>query len=460
MKKLSFFLISLAFFYCLVSDVYAQGDSNALQITGYLMSDQRILTDNAKWFWNENRLNIAMDKKLSGALDFHTQLWIRNIGFPSVHNLNMLSNKHNINYLDLELREFYVKVYNFLVPNLDMTIGRQIIEWGTADKINPTSNVSPYDYEDILDFGRKRGNEALNLVYTFGKNKDFYLQGIWEPFFRPDNLPIYPYSQLLSFSPKSLPAMSLLAYSDSLIMPSYSLKNSIAAFKLKGFAFGTDWSLSYIYTFDGLPMPYQADYYMISPNTLNLNLKMTYYREHIIGADFSTNIFGAGFWGEAAAFIPKKDVSFSAFLHTPNPIMPLQKLADSIILQKNKPFFKYVVGFDYNFPYDFYIHLQYVHGFTFERGADNLNDYFFFNLDKSLFYGKLKLSPATVAFIVNDWNDIANNYVFAYFPSLVYKPVEDLELNLSGAYITAKGDQIFAKLKDWNMVQFRVKYYF
>jgi hypothetical protein len=34
---------------------------------------------------------------------------------------------------------------------LEVTVGKQIYAWGTADAFNPTDNINPYDYLDVLD---------------------------------------------------------------------------------------------------------------------------------------------------------------------------------------------------------------------------------------------------------------------------------------------------------------------
>ena len=40
---------------------------------------------------------------------------------------------------------------------LEITLGKQIYAWGTADAFNPTDNINPYDYLDVLD------NEKLGV---------------------------------------------------------------------------------------------------------------------------------------------------------------------------------------------------------------------------------------------------------------------------------------------------------
>ncbi|MCK7509029.1 MAG: hypothetical protein MZV70_36675 [Desulfobacterales bacterium] len=84
-------------------------------------------------------------------------------------------NKGIVDPYNLEIRELYIQLYGFLFDNLDVTSGRQRIVWGTADKLNPTDNLNPLDLEDILDFGRRRGSDAINLNYYF--NSEFFATG-------------------------------------------------------------------------------------------------------------------------------------------------------------------------------------------------------------------------------------------------------------------------------------------
>jgi len=41
---------------------------------------------------------------------------------------------------------------------LEVTVGKQIFAWGTADAFNPTDRLNPYDYLDVLD------NDALRML--------------------------------------------------------------------------------------------------------------------------------------------------------------------------------------------------------------------------------------------------------------------------------------------------------
>jgi len=67
----------------------------------------------------------------------------------------------------------YVEIFNFVLDGIDLRLGRQIVEWGVADRFNPTSVVNPYDLEDPIDFGRQMANEMVVLSI----NPPWYVEG-------------------------------------------------------------------------------------------------------------------------------------------------------------------------------------------------------------------------------------------------------------------------------------------
>jgi hypothetical protein len=432
-----------------------------LKISGALLTDERFLLKNKNdWAWNENRLTLKLDKKITDKSKFYSEVWLRNIGLPSPVSSADLYNKGIIDPFNFEIREAYVQVNGFLSKKLDLSIGCQQIVWGTADKLNPTNNLNPYDLEDILDFGRKRGTDAINLQYYF--NYDFSLQGVFVPFFRPANMPIGIFANVLNPTMELPQGMVLKGFSDTLLMPKYNLgESSTAGLRFKGFAKGVDFSLSYLWGYDGLPFTTQNTLIPVDLfGGTYINSKLSYTRTHILGADLATSIAGIGFWAETAAFLPEKDVVMTNDLSAFYPMSPIPVTQDSLILDKTKPYIKFVVGGDYNFSDGSYLNFQYLHGFVHERGNENLNDYFFVRYEKKLFNEKLNISPLSGAFIITDWNKIEVNYAFAYIPQVTYKASDDVEVTLSAAFFDGKGQNLFAGLKDYNILMFKMKYSF
>lgn len=461
MKRIFFFLLVIVLFSS-SSKINAQSpDENKLKLSGYLLVDERFLLKNPNdWAWNETRLSLNLDKKITGNSKFCSEVWLRNIGLPDIVSSADLYNKGIVDPYNLEIREAYVQIFGFLTKKLDVTIGRQQIAWGTADKLNPTSNLNPLDMEDILDFGRRRGSDAIKLDFYF--NNNFSMEGVFIPFFQPANMPVGIFSDALNPKMELPEGVVLREFSDTILMPRYSLgESSSLGLKFKGFTSGIDFSISYVSGIDGLPFNTRNTFLPVDTvGGININSQLSFTRNHIIGADLATGLGGVGFWAEAAVFIPTEDVVMTNDLSAFFPASPGPVLQDSSILEKSKPYVKFIVGGDYFFGDGSYFNLQYMHGFFHERGNDNLNDYFFLQYEKKFFNEKLKIAPVSGGFIVTDWDKIKNNYAVIYMPQAAYKATENTEITLSAVIFEGKGAGFFAGLKDYNMFMFTVKYNF
>jgi len=436
-------------------------DDNKLKLSGELLTDQRfLLEEGSDWAWNENRLTLNLDKKITGYSKLHGEIWLRNMGLPKITGSSDLYNKGIVDPINLEIREAYVQIYGFLTKNLDLTIGRQRIAWGTADKLNPTDNLNPYDMEDILDFGRHRGSDAVTLDYYF--NTDFSLQGVFIPFFQPANMPVGIFANALNPEMTLPPGMVLKEFSDTVLTPRYNIgQSSSTGLKFKGIIGGVDFSLSYVYGLDGIPISTKNTFYLADTlGGINIHSQLSFARFHIIGADLATSLAGIGIWAEAAYFMPKEDVLMINDLTPLFPTSPAPIVMDSLILEKSKPYLKFVVGGDYFFREGSYLNIQYLHGFIHEKGSENLNDYFMMRYEKKFFNDKLNIAPIGGAFIVADWKDVKNNYALAYMPEIAYQVTPNAKLSLAVALFDGKGDNLFAQLKDYNMFLFKFNYSF
>ncbi|OQX74915.1 MAG: hypothetical protein B6D64_12415 [Bacteroidetes bacterium 4484_276] len=462
MNRLNQIIIGAIALMLSVNIAKAQDDANKLKLSGELLTDQRFLLESPNdWAWNENRLTLKFDKKITGNSKFYSEVWLRNIGLPSINSSADLYNKGIIDPYNLEVREAYVQLFGFLSENLDVKIGRQRITWGTADKLNPTDNLNPYDLEDVLDFGRHRGSDAISFEYYF--NGEFSFQGVYIPIFQPANMPVGIFATALTPSMEMPPGLSLRGMSDQINMPRYDLgENSTAGAKFKGFAAGFDFSLSYVWGRDGMPIgTYNTFIPVDTMGGISIHSDLSFYRTHIFGADMAGSIGGVGVWAEAAAFLPENEVvmvnDMSAFYPVGTP--PEMTLTDSVVLKK-EAYVKFVVGADYNFANGMYLNFQYMHGFINERGRDALNDYFFLQYQMKFFEDNLKFTPLAGGFIVSDWDDLKNNYAIIYAPELSYMATDNLELNLSLAIFDGKGNNLFANFVDYNMLMFKMEYSF
>jgi hypothetical protein len=92
------------------SSVTAQEqDESRLKISGELLTDERfLLNDKKDWSWNENRLTMRLDKKITNSSKFYSEVWLRNIGLPNITSSGDLYNKGIVDPYNLEIREAYV----------------------------------------------------------------------------------------------------------------------------------------------------------------------------------------------------------------------------------------------------------------------------------------------------------------------------------------------------------------
>jgi len=460
MKSINIIFGIITLFIININVVKAQEDGNNLKLSGELITDQRFLLESPNdWAWNENRLTLKFDKKITGNSKFYSEVWLRNIGLPNINSSSDLYNKGIVDPYNLEVREAYVQLFGFLVKNLDVKIGRQRITWGTADKLNPTDNLNPYDVEDVLDFGRHRGSDAINLQYYF--TNDFSFQGVYIPIFQPANMPVGIFADALTPSMEMPPPFVVKGFQDEINMPKYNLgESSTYGAKFKGFAGGIDFSLSYIWGRDGFPI---ATYNTITPvdaiGGINVNSQISFFRQHIFGIDMATSLGGGGLWAEAAAFLPEHEVVMTTDLSALFPDSPVPVTQDSVVLDQ-EAFVKFVLGADYNFANGMYLNFQYLHGFINERGREALNDYFFLQYQIKFFEDKLKFTPLAGGFIVSDWDDVSNNYSIIYSPGISYMATDNTEITLSAAIFDGKGENIFANFTDYNMLMLKLKYSF
>jgi len=456
MNKRSFFLMAIALL-CLMYPAQGQpaGDG-AMLISGSLITDQRIrLSDGNDWIWNENRLSMKLDNRPSDRTRFYSEVWMRNLGLPNAVRLSDLYNKGIVDPYTMEVREAWVRMSDFMVPGLDMTLGRQRMAWGTADRFNPTNNLAPADLEDLLDFGRQRGTDAVNLQWFMGN--DFSLQGVLVPFFRPANLPIGVMAGI--FQPQTNVSLGEvpLQFSDTLLMPRNNLKEGLTAgARFRGFLSGVDFSLSYVWGYDGLPFNTRNTLAMNgSTGALQVDSELSFLRTHIVGADFSTSLWGIGLWAEAAMHFPHKDLVMTMDLRAMG--LPLQ---ENVILAADEPYVKFVAGGDYHFVDGSYLNVQYLRGFIHERGVDELNDYVFLRYEKRLLNEKLILAPLNGGFAVMDWSAVRDNSALVYMPEVTWKINPNTDLSISSIIIHGKGDSMFARLNELDMLVFKMSYSF
>lgn len=201
---------------------------------------------------------------------------------------------------ELNIREAYVNTY---FGNFGLKIGKQIVVWGKADGFNPTNNITPQNMlvRSVDEDDKREGNFLIRTHYNF---EPFDLEAIWIPVYRSSVLPIdlAPLPPNMSITP--------------MVEPSTELSKSSFAVKLNLNMAAIDGSVSY---FEGdNPMPgidIKSIKFVNSMPFINIIPKA--YRLRVLGADFSTTLFGLGLRGEFAYKYPFDDYKTNVYI--PNP---------------------------------------------------------------------------------------------------------------------------------------------
>jgi hypothetical protein len=188
-------------------------------------------------------------------------------GFAEARIRYGLQGADNQTYVDL--REAYANAY---VGPLDLRIGKQIVVWGRADALNPTSNITPVDFRirSPLEDDIRLGNAGARAFLRFAP---FRLEGIWMPIYLPTELPTIQLPQYVSFGKP--------------VFPSPDLKNGLVAGRLHLEVAALETSVSYLRGFAPLPGLTLTEL-KFDPTTPSVVISRTAYQQEVIGFDFST----------------------------------------------------------------------------------------------------------------------------------------------------------------------------
>lgn len=422
---------------------------------GYFQTDDRVSFrgEPSRLLFQEYRL--AIKPSIRGVRTaFGSEIWLRSVKFPHPSSYTQLGDKSKVAPIDADLREAWVDIYGFLSKDIDLRIGRQRIVWGTADRLNPTDNLNPYDMEDIWDFGRHLPSNSIKLTWY---KAGFALTGVLTPMFTPSLTPSGEWTQAFmpSFNLPSEIDLGLLTLqlvnegiADTLILPQYDIKKS-ASFgaKLEKDIGNFKASVSILKGHEIVPAPLNAS---ITPSSIAidtikyiLNIELMYPEITVIGADLAGSIWDVGVWAEAAYFF-SEEIRLSPQIDLFGITFPL---TDTLIYD-GKPYIKYVFGADYTFKNNIYINVQWLHGFVHEKGSDALNNYIVGVAEWKTLRDKLKISPVNFCLQMKSFENFSDNYAIVWLPELAYKAADNLEISLGARFIEGAETTLFGRMKD------------
>ncbi len=212
-----------------------------------------------------------------------------------------------------KLREAYL---DLRLGPVDLRIGRQIIVWGRADRLNPTDTLTPRDFTLLVpeDGDQRFGTTAVKATTRLA---GLSLTGVLLPTFAPHVIPLRP-PPPPSTSAERVPGDPVWQ----------------GAFKIERTGGRVDWSASYFDGFDLFP-----DLQLAGVGPSGADLVLTHHRIRVVGAD------------AAAAVGPYTVRAEAAYTFTEH-----ARRGDQI----KSPFFFLVLGGDRTLPGAVYVNLQYV----------------------------------------------------------------------------------------------------
>ncbi|WP_255989749.1 DUF1302 family protein [Chitinolyticbacter albus] len=247
----------------------------------------------------------------AGTIDGHQELNAELEAKGSLPGFNyLLSADGRVDALDADrnrarIKEAYADID--LGSSFNFRLGKQLVVWGRADVFNPTDNINPIDLSDQLDTERIPVIMAI-ANYYWGDNR---LQAVVVPRFTANILP----DRHSRWRP-SLPAQ--VEYQGQIHPIYYQITGSdrpdddqiaTVALKFETSRSGWDWSLSYLYGYSSAPA-IRETHMTLDPQSggVVLGVEQLYYRQSVIGFDFSTTAGAFGLRGEAALFLPEHGI--------------------------------------------------------------------------------------------------------------------------------------------------------
>lgn len=339
---------------------------------------------------------------------------------------------------DLLLFEAWVKINGFVLKNLDLTVGRQRLSWGTADKVGVVDNLNPVDLANFFTFdpdyfAERRPQTAVNLEYYFGAATK--LQCVWLLERQYSPLP-QGFAQLLGGGFGASAEVHVASREPLLRHTNLGLRLSTVLGK-------TDVGLTY----------YRGNFHLpvltgLAASATRLDLRYDYPGQQVLGADLAGEALGIGFWAEAAYVVPE-----SIRGSVSRPVFVNGGLVDFVTAFPvfERGWLRAVLGADTTLSWGtgLYLNLQYVRGF-FDEGA-YADDYKrLFQRGRGMFFGELEdyvLGRAEYKFLRGDLKlelgglveAAGGDSAWVFMPGLEYR-ASDVFVLRAGAFWVA-GDE-------------------
>jgi len=402
--------------------------------------------DSTAFTWFSTRASLSFVPVTSERLETKLGMTVKTNGYPFLTNASDLSDASKLEPVSFMLDEVFVRVYDIL-PGLNLTAGRQKVHWGTADAVNPTDNFTTPDYSDPLVWDERRPVWMVYLGYM--PVGDFGIELGAKPIFEPAvatapewfSVAVLPDIEQLrngliqefirqgldSLTARQIAAAYTITVNEDIKLPSKNVRDITWGGRLKGHLGNFDFALSFLRGYDFLPAVQPVTNIDVMEQRLDFVLKQWFPEKKVVGAELAGNLFGVGFWAEAAY----------AFYE------------DTLV--KDEP--SVICGFDYAVA-GFYFNLQYLHGdFPLARlQKERVKDFILGAVERKLFTDRVLTRLGGVV-------DLKKGS-FGLVPLIRFQPVGGFEIDLGGMVFSGGNGSAFAPLNEVDELFFGVRYRF
>ena len=405
--------------------------------------------ESARLSWFQTRAALVFEPLRADRIESRIGLELRADAFPILTSALEPGGAADAEPVEVLLGEAHVRLFD-LVPGLNLGLGRQYVHWGTADAVNPTNTLCAPDYTDPLTWDARRpawlAHVEYNPVPIIG------LELAWRPVFQPaltgtggwfptggllpteEQLRLGLVQQLIEqgMPPDTAQAWAgryRITVGEDYRLPGRALADGSWGGRVKTHFGPVDISASALRGYDFLPSVVPVT--VVRPESLRLDFTLVerYPRATFVGADFATDIFGAGVWAEAA-------------LTFYDDSLPEDRL-------------DVICGADYTLG-GIYLNLQYLHGrfpLALARASgETSGDYLLGAVERS-FLGERVLLRLGGVIEVTDGS-------YGLLPLVRWTPFGGVEVELGGLVFTGKDEQVFAPLDANDEVFLGVRYRF
>jgi len=375
---------------------------------------------------NEGRLNVEYDRYVTDNIRVYVNTLIQDDDDDFTHGFVDDFEDDDLKRNHLNFPEAFLDMY---FNEFDLRLGKQIISWGKADAVNPTNNLNPTDYSNLLD-DEDIGVVAVNFNYYW---REWNLQLIGVPGFTPTRLP--PRGTRFSLIPPETP----LPVEDP-ELPSNTLENSQFGVRLKTTHQGWDFSINYYDGINDIPSPSLRMGMGPFPFPIPVAIVPVYHRYRALGGNFATTFDMWGLHGEAAQLIFDGDEE------------------DSRI--------QYVIGFDYKksdilFDHDLFVIVEYIGLHEIEEAdapetGTALDRVFMSAFATNITYEFTEFTKLEIVGIMDFYQ--GDDYYVQ--PQLVHEVTDDLSVTVGLDLLGGPRDTFFGEFKENDRVYVKLKYTF